>query len=248
MDHIRSTRNPAVVEAGRLHRAKDRRSSGRTLIEGPNLLREALAAGLEPVRTFALEADPFRAQWPETVLVAEAVMVKLAGTDNPRGPVAVIDIPDWAPPPPDRHLLVLWGVSDPGNVGTIIRSAAAFGLGVVTGPGTADIWSPKVLRAGAGAHFHTPLSQVAGLDELIDHQPVATVVDGGVAPRDLPRGRWAFLIGSEAHGLDADVIGRSEFQLTIPVVRDAESLNAAVAASIIAYEAGTGSGGSGPHG
>lgn len=248
MEPIRSTRNPAVVEAGRLHRVRERNERGETLLEGPHLLEAAVAADVEIVRTFALEDDPRLGEWPRVSLVAPPVMKKLAGTQTPRGPVSVMRIPSWAPPPGDSDVLVLLGLNDPGNVGTIIRSAAAFGLSVAIGPGSADVWSPKVLRSAAGAHFRVrALSRVSRLDELGGHRLAATVVSGGNEPRELLGGPWAFLIGSEAHGLAPETISRADARVTIPMEPGNESLNAAVAASILAYEAMIGSEARPPH-
>lgn len=231
---IRSLHNRNVVETARLHRVRERRARGLTLLEGPHLIVEATAAGATILRTFVAADDPDPHQWPHPVVVEEAVMRKLAGTETPRGPVAVMEIPAFAGLPTDRHILVVWGLADPGNVGTIIRAAAAFGLGVAVGPDSADPWSPKTLRAGAGGHFHTTVSSIEGLNDLPG--PVAaTLVDGGVDPRHLGDGPWAVLIGSEAHGLDADVIEQSDATVTIPMPGGTESLNAATAAGIIAY-------------
>lgn len=238
---IRSTRNRAVVDAGRLHGAKERKERGQTLLEGPHLLREALAARVQIEQVFARTDDPDLDNWPRPTLVEEAAMGKLAGTRTPRGPVAVIPIPDWVTPSVDQHLLVLFGVGDPGNVGTVIRSAAAFGLGVVIAPGTADPWSPKVLRAGAGAHFRTRLSHIWSIDELDSHHLAATVVAGGLSPSRLGPGPWAFLIGAESPGLGPELVEAAETTVTIPMPGGTESLNAAVAASIIAYAVRNGS-------
>lgn len=242
MEPIRSPRNRAVVEAGRLHRARERKRLGLTLLEGPNLLDEALEAGISLRRVFALPDDPRREDWPNVTLVEERVMRRLAPTETPRGPVAVTDIPDWSRPAGDRHLLVLWRVSDPGNVGTIIRSAAAFGLGVAVSPECADPWSPKALRAGAGGHFRLPsLSRIEGLHPLSHHRLAATVVSGGEDPARLDDGPWAFLIGQEAHGLEPEMIQEAEKTVTIPMPGGTESLNVAAAATILAYAVTTGS-------
>ncbi len=242
MEPIRSARNRAVVEAGRLHRVSDRRRLGKTLIEGPHLLHEAMSAGATIERTFHLPDDPGADYWPGATPVVDVVLAKLAGTETPRGPVAIIEIPHPTPLPRQLPVIVLWGVGDPGNVGTVIRSAAAFGTAVAIGPGTADPWSPKVLRAGAGAHFRLALSQVASLAELEGHPLAATVAVGGSPPSALGRRPWAILIGSEAHGLDPSVEAAADVLVTIPMPGGTESLNAAVAASILAYEVTLGSG------
>lgn len=170
------------------------------------------------------------------VSVSRSVLERLASTQTPQSPVAVFRLPPETAP--KRSMLVLWEVGDPGNVGTLIRSAAMFGLDVVT-HGGADLWSPKTLRAGAGAHFHTAISSVDSLDELpADAAVVATVVRGGVAPSQVPSGRVAVLIGSEAHGLPVSVVERCAMAVTIDGCGDVESLNAAAAGSIIASVVG----------
>ncbi len=241
MEPIRSVHNRAVVEAGRLHRVRDRRRLGLTLLEGPHLLEAAIASGVTPRQVFALEDDPSVARGLEPTLVTRQVMSKLAGTATPAGPVAVIDIPPFPAPEPGKDMLVLWEVADPGNAGTIVRSAAAFGLGIAVGPATTDIWSPKALRAGAGAHFRTSLAHVASLHELGMWRTGAAVVSGGVDPEDLGEGPWAVLVGSEPHGLSPEVVAAADVPITIPIEEGVESLNAAAAASIIAYVLGRGS-------
>lgn len=240
MEPIRSLRNRAVVEAGRLHQVRERRNHSRTLLEGPHALSEAIGAGMVIETTFALATDPRYGDWPEVSAVSEAVMGKLAGTTTPRGPVAVMCIPPWDTVPP-HDVVVPIEVSDPGNVGTMIRTAAAFGLGVVIGPGTADPWSPKVLRAAAGGHFRTTVSRVDGPQALSSHRLAATVVSGGVAPDVLDEGPWAFLIGGEAHGLDPAWTEAADVRVTIPMPGGTESLNAAMATAILAYSRTIGS-------
>ena len=240
MEPIRSLQNRSVVEAGRLHRARDRARTGATLVEGPHVLAEALETGAEVRTVFSLPDDPNLDRWPSLRTVDEAVMSKLAGTTTPRGPVAVMTIPPPAPHPVDRSILVLWGVGDPGNVGTIIRSAAAFGLGVGIGPDTADPWAPKVLRAGAGAHFRISLFPVASIEELAVWTAAALVVEGGEPPFGLKGGLRAIVVGSEAHGLPPDVVQACRERISIPMQPGVESLNAAVAASIVAHALGSG--------
>ncbi|MFO7300270.1 MAG: RNA methyltransferase [Actinomycetes bacterium] len=236
----RGARNPAVVAAARLHRSRDRKETGRTLLEGPHLLEEALAAGVTPDRVFALPDDEptFRlaAEAGVTVVrVERAAMERLAGTETPRGPVAVI-----APLPAvlddGRDLLVAWGVSEPGNLGSLVRTAAAFGWGFAWTPGTADPWSPKALRAGAGAHFRIPMSPVSGLDDLGRWQTLATVVSGGEDPAAIGAGRWAVLAGEEAAGLPDEVAAACDRRVTVPMPGGTESLNVGVATGIVVYQ------------
>jgi TrmH family RNA methyltransferase len=202
------------------------------------VLAEALAAGVAPVRVFVAEDRPSPVAdggGIEVLAVAPAVLARISGTETPQGVVAVITVPAAAVPA--GGLLVAWGVSDPGNVGTLVRSAAAFGLGFVAGPGCADPWSPKVVRAGAGAHFRTAIGRISDPGELGPRTTVAAVARGGKAPASLRGLRdAAILVGDEAAGLPDWVVAAAALRITIPMPGGTESLNAAVAGSILAYE------------
>lgn len=234
---VRSTRNPRVVAASRLHRARERKATGHTLVEGPHVAAEAIAAGVGVVEFFVAVGDHVGADLAaeagiEPVLVEPAVLARVAGTESPRGPVMVIEIP--SPGRGDRDAVVL-DVTDPGNAGTLIRTAAAFGLDVVSVQGSTDLWAPKVVRAAAGAHFRTTIAGEA------PSASIATVVEGGVPPWELqgaldPDRRWSVLVGSEAHGLHPDLAAAADVRVTIPMPGGTESLNAAMAAGIVMYE------------
>lgn len=233
-DPISSTRNEAVRSAARLHRARYRRETGRTLIEGPSVVAEAIHAGADLEEIFVLDGDLPPEGWPgDITTVTMPVLERLAGTSTPRGPIAVMAVPSVSLDPSHRAL-VAWGVGDPGNVGTMIRTAAAFGYAFVAGPHTADPWSPKVLRSGAGGHFHTPVGMVEDLAGLGGMTLVATVPRDGELPGPVGGGE-AVLIGSEAHGLPPEVVAACDRLVTIPMSDETESLNAAVAAGIVAY-------------
>jgi len=140
-----------------------------------------------------------------------------------------------------RRIILLHGVQDPGNVGTAIRSAHAFGAGVALSRGSADLYNPKTVRATMGSIFHTPVAR-----ELASADFLATAADAGFGlaaavpaagnnPEDLPLGRLVICIGAEGSGLPEDVLGACEVRVRIPSL--APSLNASVAASILLYEA-----------
>ena len=248
---VDSPRNRRVVEAVRLHHHRERVEKGRALLEGPTLLVEAVSAGVKVEVVFASGEDGRSAQiaasaGAELVVVSERVLKHLATTENPQSPVSVVVVPD-TPMPVAGHLLVAWGVGDPGNVGTLIRAAAAFGLGFASGPGTADPWSPKVLRSGAGGHFRSGVVAVETLDRLRagGRVLVASLVSGGMPPMLLPSSRsLAILVGDEASGLPGEVVDACDLAVTVPMPGGTESLNAAIAGAIIAYEvAARGAGG-----
>lgn len=228
MEPVRSHRAKTVVDAARLHRARDRRERGLTLVEGPHLLADVRAAGATIREVFSLDGADSSTQ------VDQRALERLAGTDTPRGPVAMVEIPtEWLDR--SRNLVVSVGVSDPGNVGTIIRTAAAFGWGFAYMAGSADPWAPKTIRAGAGGQFQTPVSRVGGLADLGEWVTVATVVDGGVAPTTITERPVALLVGEEAQGLDDWIVEAAKHRVTIPTPGQTESLNAAVAAGIAIY-------------
>ena len=211
-------------------------------MEGPNLVSDAIGSGIVPDIVFATEVSDITERaitaGSELALVTDDVLQRVAGTKHPRGPVAVIAVP-----PPARvsqtHCLVLMDVADPGNVGTLIRVAAAFGLGTVVAGMSADPWSPKTLRAGAGGHFSTDIELVSDLDlaELRSRgiSPVAAVARGGDPIRSLPLAHpLGVIIGSEANGLPPEIVEAADHRVTIPV-EGIDSLNAAAAGAILAF-------------
>ena len=205
------------------------------------MLADAYAGEVPVEVVFALDSDSstrdlVEEHGTELLLTDERGLKKVAGTDTPRGPVAVIRVP-LDSKPTSSSILVSCGVSDPGNVGTLIRTARAFGWGFAYTEGTADPWSPKVLRAGAGAQFGTPVSSLEDLTELsaLGYEAVATVPSGGVDPSRLEVARPAVLVGEEASGLDTETIDAANHVVTVPMPGGTESLNAAVAAGIVLY-------------
>lgn len=200
-----------------------------TLIEGPSLLADAIAAGAVVREVFSLDVDD-----QESTLVDDRALARLAGTESPRGPVAVVEIPvEWLDT--TRNLVVAVGVSDPGNVGAIVRTAAAFGWGFAYTEGSADPWSPKAVRAGAGGQFQTPLTRIGSLREVNEWTTVATVVRGGTGPEAIPERPVALLVGDEANGLPSWAVDPADHRLSIAMPGSTESLNAAIAAGIAMY-------------
>lgn len=242
---ITSAANPLVKSFRRLHRPRGRTEQFATIIEGPTIFREAVAAGVDIQCVLVEKGDRAtlelcEAQNISSTLVTAEVLASASDTVHPQSPVAMI-----AQPRPDRmhfrDTLVLRDIGDPGNVGTMIRSAAGFGWDVCVTGDSAHPWSPKVIRAGAGAHFKVHLSFSS--DPITDARELgldiaASVVSGGAAPR---RGNhpMALLVGSEAHGLSAVDIEAADNLMTVPIAAHTESLNAAVAASILMYALAT---------
>lgn len=237
---ISSTRNDLVVAVTGLHRSRNRRGSGETLIEGPSVIEEAIGAGVRLVRLLGIPGatltDLADMAGITAYAVTHEVLAKVSGTKTPRGPVAVIEIPPGDLPREGR-VLVAWGVSDPGNCGTLVRTAAAFGYGFVAGPESADPWSPKVLRSAAGGHFHTSIGRVGALEDLGRTDVIGTVPRGGEPPGPIGADA-ALIVGSEAHGLPDSALAGCTRLVSIPMAGRTESLNAAVAGGIAAFIGG----------
>lgn len=237
---IESTTNQRIKAVRRLHRGRERQRTGRALLEGPNLIEAALDAGVVPLEVYTVDRGPIvarcEAAGTEVVDTSRTVLESIATTVEPQDPVAVIEVPE-ARLLDARRTVVLAEIADPGNLGNLIRSAAALGWQVAL-LGGADPWSPKVLRAGAGAHFAETPVRITDLSEVtaVGFATVATVVSGGIAPETVEsESPIALFIGSESHGLPAHVIDACEQVVTIPTTGIVESMNAAVAGAIAMY-------------
>jgi TrmH family RNA methyltransferase len=213
---------------------------GKTLLEGPHLLVEALTAGEEVIEVFCLPTDEAIRELCEQhgvpfTLVSPQVLARIADTKTPRGPVAVMTIPMRLAQGRD----VLWlMVSEPGNCGTLIRTAGAFGWNVAMANRSVDPWAPKVLRAGAGGHFRVSISQVREAPE--NSLVVASVPRGGIPLEDMKHRldydqSWWLVVGDESGGVPATHIEGADLRCSIPMASGTESLNAAVAGAIICH-------------
>ena len=162
------------------------------------------------------------------------MLAAVSDTVTNQGVVGAARIPDVHPAPPDAFLLVLDGLADPGNAGTILRTfRAAGGHYVLTTPGTTDLWSPKAVRAGMGAHFHL---EIASAEPLPDRPLLLASAGAGVPYTEVD---WSFsrglIIGGEAHG--AGPAAQRAQRVTIPMAPGVESLNAAAAAAVLLFAA-----------
>ena len=246
---LRSRDNPQVKRWARLAReARFRRTEGRALIEGPHLLAALLARGLRPAALLttegALEKPQIKALAVEAkvapTMLAPNIFDWIADAEAPQGIAAEIEIPRTASARGDH--VFLEGIQDAGNVGAIIRTAAAFGVAaVVLDRACADPWSPKVLRAAAGGHFTLSVRQASSLANEIDgfegQRVCTTIKDGadlGGVRLSHPVG-WIF--GSEGSGVSPALQKAADLRVTIPMSAGSESLNVAASAAICLYEA-----------
>jgi TrmH family RNA methyltransferase len=224
---ITSPHNELLKEIRKLAGRKWRDKLRRFVAEGEDLLAAADAAGWEPLARLAAEGSGLAGEPVAPHLLAQ--VSQLGSGTRALGVYAQ----RWAPAPAGPLCLALWGVNDPGNVGTALRGALAFGAaGVALGPGTADPYGPKAVRASMGALFEVPLARVRSVEELPGRR-IALVAHGG-EPLPAIDGDVTLVVGAEREGLPAGVVAGCEATATIPV--RAESLNAAMAATVALYE------------
>jgi TrmH family RNA methyltransferase len=252
MSGLRSRANPRVRRWQRLVRdARARRSERRALIEGPHLVAAYLAQGGRPRAVLVSEDVLRRADIAlllqraaiEPVLLSDSVFRSIADTEAPTGIAAEIELgASGHQLQESTGCVFLEGIQDAGNVGTIIRSSAAFAVGdVVLAKGCADPWSPKALRAGMGGHFAVGVTEGENLAAAIERfggKAICAVVRGGMPLHKLDlTGRLGWIFGSEGQGVSEALARRAAHRVTIPMATGAESLNVAAAAAICLYEA-----------
>lgn len=222
-----------------MHRPEGRREAQTVLIEGRRAIAGCLAAGWLPNLILTPPDAEIPSEWPATRPCSAKAAARVSQAQSPSGWLARFPLPTPPPLAVAQGGLVLVDVSDPGNVGTLLRCAVAFGYRQVVLIGGADPWGAKVVQATAGtlagiAVHRYPADTPATF--LTAGAPLtALVVSGGQAPEDLPAiPRW-LVIGSEAHGLDAAWNAACSAFLTLPMPGPVESLNAAVAGAIACY-------------
>ncbi len=245
MEMISSAKNPRVLSWKSLQDRKGREASGAFLVEGLRMVREALGSGLE-VQAVLLREDyvpSFRI--PDGVpvyMLSEHAFSAVTDTRTPQGIAAVLSRRTL--PLEGRRLLALDAVQDPGNVGTIIRTADAAGFdGVILGPECADLYSPKVLRSTMGSIFRMRFSfpenlpaALAGFRSL-GYSVLSSQLDGEpFFERKDVSDAFVLIIGNEGNGISAAVQAEATHRLRLPMRGGAESLNAAVAAGIMMYD------------
>lgn len=248
---IRSRDNPFVKDLRRL--AQDStayRKQGRVWLEGDHLCRAALERGQRP--TIAVFSESFwpsaQAGWAQaamkTIVIADALFADVSGLESPAPMGFVLDLPAPADLQPDAATVVLDRVQDGGNVGSILRSASAFGFRqVVALKGSAALWSPKVLRAGMGAHFGLQLLEGMDVQDLEGLQVpllVTHVHEGDWLHQATLPWPCAWVLGHEGQGVSAALEARAAERIRIAQPGGEESLNVAAAAAICLHASAAG--------
>jgi TrmH family RNA methyltransferase len=250
---ITSPSNSKVKLVRALAHKKERYAARQFIAEGVRLIEEALNARVVPalaLHTARIEDDArarallerLRAATPEVFGVSDAVMQAIASTATPQGIVAVVPFIELPMPTKPQFVLILDAVRDPGNVGTILRSACAVGVDAIFfAHGTADPYNDKVVRAGMGAHFRAPL-RVASWQQIADaiHDIPRVYLADARGEIVYTRADWsrpvALIVGGEAEGASDDAKKIATARVAIPMRGGAESLNAAMAATVLLFE------------
>ena len=254
MKEISSPQNPIFKSLKALATsAKVRREQGQTIIEGIHLVQSYLQTGATPVscvvgesakKNREVSAIIYKCEEEDIPLlfVTDSQFQALSSVDNGVGLLLVIDQPNEAAPATlSQSALLLDDVQDPGNVGAILRTAAAAGLkAIYCSPQTASVWSPKVLRAGMGAHFNLSIYENVDLAELIEKAGVpvyATSLQATntIYEQDLS-GAGAWIVGNEGQGVSDSLMSLNVHKVIIPQSEGVESLNVAAATAVCLFE------------
>lgn len=252
-----SARNPRITRLAKLARRREERTEQRAfVVEGPVLVAVALDAGVDVLDAFVDEEALDRSAVAEVLerldglidpwVVPPGTLDRVGDAVTAQGLVAVVrrSDPPWPEPAETSLVLVLCDVADPGNLGTLVRAAAAAGAGTVVVTGGVDPTNPKVVRASAGAVFGVGIvvAEVGAVETLArlraaGYATLATVVDGATPYDEVDlMGPVAIVVGNEAHGLPEEVARAADGAVSIPMAGPTESLNVAMAGTIICFE------------
>lgn len=243
-ERITARKNPLLQQVRRLLTSrKEREQTGLFVADGIKLLSEAVRwwPGLDTV----ILSDGVEAQVPEDVRlvrVPEDVMASVSPMQTPQGALFLCRLPEKRSFVPEAGMLLLDGIQDPGNLGTILRTADALSVKVALLEGCADPYSHKVVRASMGAVFRTPVVQTTwqeaqtALEQAQIPIAVTALSEKAVDLRKAPLHKLAVVIGSEGQGVRMEILESAQSELIIPMQEHCESLNAAVAAAIVMWQ------------
>ncbi|MCH4381724.1 RNA methyltransferase [Staphylococcus haemolyticus] len=242
MEQITSAQNSKIKNANKLKKKRDRDKTGQALIEGIHLIEEAYQSGIVIKQLFVIEPnrtdEALKDYAEETFEINMKVAESLSGTITPQGFFAVIEKPKYDVTQA-KQVLLIDRIQDPGNLGTLIRTSDAAGIDlIVMEKGTADPYQDKVLRASQGSVFHIPVITADLKTFIADFNgPVyGTALENAqpykeVASQDI----FALLLGNEGEGVNKALLNETSQNLTIPIYGKSESLNVAIAGSILLY-------------
>jgi len=248
LEYIESPKNDHIKQAKKLTVKKNQKQTGEYLLDGWHLVQEALKSGQTPKRIYATEKfvnerdlKPFYEQLTE---ISPEVAKHLSDTQTPQGIFAIMPLRQQKLPDKlSGQFLLLDGIQDPGNVGTLVRTADAAGVQtVVFGNGTADAFGPKVLRAMQGSQFHLNIVSAKLADVVKGLKAAEIPVYGTELNPDAvpyksvtPPNQFALIVGNEGNGMQPALLAETDANLYIPIKGEAESLNVAIAAAVVMF-------------
>lgn len=242
MELIESVNNLKIKQIAKLHTRKERKKTNQFLIEGFHLVEEAAKSNIDiemiltvtPDKLTEVMVENSKQQYEITFKIAE----KLSQTEAPQGIYAVCNMPDTKDIEMNK-VIYLDRIQDPGNVGTIIRTADAAGLdAVVIAKGTVDIYNDKVLRASQGSVFHIPVVEMEfeAAKSQVNGKVYGTSLENAVDFKTVQStGAFMLVMGNEGQGVDEAILAQTDENLYVPIHGEAESLNVAVCAGILMY-------------
>lgn len=234
---ITSVNNELIKEASKLLRGKYRDETGLFLLEGVKCVKEAIDSELEVVHIFSTEGFE---EYPQRIEVTDAVISKISDAKSAPTVVAVAKqhIHKWSNS--YKRVILLEGIKDPGNLGTILRTASAFSVDAVILYGnTVDMYNPKCVRSAVGNLWKIPVIKIKDIRELNGYELVSTLPKGDnvINLRDFkPADKTVIMFGSEAEGLSVELKQIADKSITVEMNNSVESLNLSVSASIVMYE------------
>ncbi|MBY6035244.1 RNA methyltransferase [Fictibacillus nanhaiensis] len=249
MKYIESESNASLKQWKKLHTKKEREKTRTYLLEGPHLIEEAISSGAKLQHVVVEENFEIKEEWLKEKFtlwtVPAKLMKQLSETEKPQGIIAVCEMMETQENILTEHgrFLLIDGVQDPGNLGTIIRTADSAGLdGVFLGEGTADLYNGKTVRSTQGSLFHLPivkadLKTVIEMCKKFEVPILSSSLSDAVDMREIPEMKgFALIVGNEGQGVRQSLQNESTMNVKIPIFGQAESLNVSVATGILLYE------------
>ncbi|WP_069650948.1 23S rRNA (guanosine(2251)-2'-O)-methyltransferase RlmB [Caloranaerobacter ferrireducens] len=257
--NITSLSNPLIKSVRALHKKKDRWKQRKFFVEGVRAVEEAVKSDVKIDSILYTESlfDTFGGQQLFNLInkkgyrlfkITEKILKTVSDTENPQGIIAIIEFNlvnlDDIFIKEGNFIIILDKIQDPGNLGTIIRTADAFGAnGIVLTRGCVDVFNPKTIRSTMGSLFHLPVSYEDSIEKVITKfkeigiKIIATSLDAEQFCYDIDLTQdFALIIGNEASGVSKEAIELSDHKIKIPIEKRTESLNAAIASGVIMYE------------
>ena len=252
MKAISSRQNPLIKQLAKLaSSSREVKLTGMTVLDGDHLVKAFSESGGTAAYLVATDPDGLsienrdlfaRVRCDERIIVPEGLFNSLSDLATPSGLLAVIRVPEATPfPEHPESCLLLEGIQDPGNLGTILRTAVAAGIRhVFLSSQCAVVWSPKTLRAGMGAHFHLSLHEDAPLSEIATRTGLTAAATDPRAPTSIYetdlRRSVAWIFGSEGRGISPELLNSAALRLSVPMSGPIESLNVSSTAAICLFE------------